>query len=149
MTFSKHIIGIWLSASKSLVIRSCRNFANLHAIRNLDFALVQSKLEYASLYSIYTILTHAIEKIQKRFLKYLPFRTSGTYAERGTYYSALLAQHNFQSLKIISISNFYKLTYECCWLTKFASFFQIPFTNAKYTIMGCVKTSKSYRTNVN
>lgn len=102
MTFSDHIRNTCLTASRSLgfVIRSCRNFTNIHAIKCLYFALVQSRLEYASLvwYPYYTYQVLAIEKVQKRFLKYLSFRVSGSYPERGTDYNALLLQHGFHSL---------------------------------------------------
>lgn len=77
LSFSEHISAMCLLASRYLgfLVRSCRNFNNLHAIKSLYYCLVRSRLEYESLvrYPYYIYQNLAVEIIQKRFLKYLNF----------------------------------------------------------------------------
>lgn len=102
LTFSEHISTICLSASRLLgfVIRSARNFNNINTITTLYYALVRSKLEYASVvwYPFYTYQQLSIERIQKRFLKYIVFKATGTYPDYDTTYTSLLDLHSFQTL---------------------------------------------------
>lgn len=102
LQFSRHIATICSSAMQSLnfIIRSCRGFTNTNAMKMLYYAFVRSKLEYASLiwYPLYTYQTLQLERVQKRFLKYMTFKICGTYPPRGTDYNHLLTEHNFVSL---------------------------------------------------
>lgn len=102
LSFSNHIDSMCASASRTLgfVMRSCRYFNNIQLMKTLYFSLVVSKLEYASqVWSPqYLYLQLSIEKVQRRFLKYLSFKNSGNYPQRGIDYTYLLDAHNMQAL---------------------------------------------------
>ena len=102
LSFSQHIIAITSSASKSLgfVMRSATYFKNTDLLKSLYSSFVRSKLEYVSIvwspcYLTYQLL---IERVQRRFLKFLSFKTTGVYPARNVHYETLLQQHNMQSL---------------------------------------------------
>lgn len=101
-SFSYHILNLSLSASRTLgfVLRSCKNFNDVRVFKSLFYGLVLSKLEYASqVWSPhYVYLQLAVEKIQRRFLKYLSFRSDGFYPLRGIDYATLLTQHDMEAL---------------------------------------------------
>lgn len=103
LSFSEHIMNITKSASKCLgfVIRQSREFTNISTMSVLYYAFVRSKLEYASLvwFPHYLYLNLYLEKVQKRFLKYLSFRIDGIYPPRGTDYGTLLARFNIVPLQ--------------------------------------------------
>lgn len=103
LSFAEHIASICRSASKSLgfVIRSCRGFKNINTLKTLYFTLVRSKLEYCSIiwYPLYTYEHLQLERVQKRFLKYLSYKLDGTYPPRGSDYNQLLLRHQMISLQ--------------------------------------------------
>lgn len=90
LTFKNHLANITASAFKTLgfVVRTTKNFKNINAIKILYFALVRTKLEYASIVwsPIYKKQILEIEKVQRKFIKYLLFKISGEYPARGTDY---------------------------------------------------------------
>lgn len=102
LSFSNHINYICTSASRTLgfVMRCCKYFNNTLLMRMLYFSFVVSRLEYASqVWSPhYLYLQLSIEKLQRRFLKYLSFKTTGIYPQRGVDYTLLLETHDVQSL---------------------------------------------------
>ena len=87
MSFSAHIEAIVNESMKALgfITRNARQFQNVETLKLLYSAFVRSKLEYASSvwspgYSIHAAL---LESVQRRFLKYLAFKTDGTYPPIG------------------------------------------------------------------
>lgn len=102
MSFAPHIANLCLSASKTLgfLIRSCKSFRNSELLKKLYFSFVVSKLEYASqVWSPrYVYLQLSLEKVQRRFLKYLSFKADGVYPQQGTDYITLLDRHAVESL---------------------------------------------------
>jgi hypothetical protein len=100
--FIKHIQDITTSAWRSLgfVLRNSISFRNINSFIILYNSLVRSKLEYASLIwsPIYHTHKNQIEMIQKRFLRYLMFKQTGTYPLL-TPYKSLLCQLKFISLE--------------------------------------------------
>lgn len=102
LTFNQHIHNIQLSAYKLLgfIIRTCRDFSDLHIMKLLFCALVRSRLEYGNIiwYPLYFSQAYALEKVQRRFLKYLSYRSLGSYPVRNFDYELLLSQHDFKSL---------------------------------------------------
>ena len=56
---------------------------------------------------------NSVEKIQRKFLKFLSFKVDGTYPARGTEYTVLLNRFNFHSLELrrncSAVSFMYKL----------------------------------------
>lgn len=103
LTFVEHINKVVLEAGRILgfVVRNCRNFDDSRVFKTLFFSYVRSKLEYASLIwnPYYACHVNNIERIQKRFLKYLTFKLDGVYPERGIEYNALLNRYNFTTLE--------------------------------------------------
>lgn len=102
LSFAPHIEAMTSSASKSLgfLFRTCRNFSNINALQSVYYSLVRSKLEYGSTvwYPCYHYLELSIERLQKRFLKYLSYKSDGIYPPQGTDYTNLLLRHGFDSL---------------------------------------------------
>lgn len=102
LTFSTHVSNVTISASKALgfVMRSCKHFTNVLLFKTLYFSFVSSKLEYASAVwsPHYIYLQLSVEKVQRRFLKFLSYRIDGYYPARNTEYMYLLERHGFQSL---------------------------------------------------
>src|SRR5699024_10322531 len=90
------------AASKMLgfIIRSSRTFKDPALLKSLYFAFVASKLEYASLvwYPYYASHNAAIEKVQRRFLKYISFKLDDAYPQRNIEYNILLERHGISSL---------------------------------------------------
>nr|CAH7743938.1 unnamed protein product [Callosobruchus chinensis] len=85
------------------IIRNSRDFlkvTDLKVARILYNACVLSKLEYGRLVwnTCYVTTCESIDKLQKRFLKYLSFREDGIYPAVGTLYEELLLRHNLVSL---------------------------------------------------
>lgn len=87
LTFVPHINELSKSASKALgfVIRTCREFNDTTLLKRLYFAFVMSKLEYGSIIwcPIYSCHSLNLERIQRRFFKFVWFKKYGTYPERG------------------------------------------------------------------
>ena len=103
LTFSHHVNTKILEAGRmfGFIVRNCRGFNDLSVLKTLFFSYVRSKLEYGSLIwnPYYITYTENIEKVQKRFLKYLNFKAEGYYPERGSDYNILLNRFQFESLK--------------------------------------------------
>lgn len=96
LTFNDHIDYITNKAYKNLgfVKRSCENFDNILCIKLLYFSYVRSTLEYGSCVWSPIYQTHKlkIEAIQKKFLKYLDFKSKQylhTYEKRCDHYRLL------------------------------------------------------------
>ena len=67
------------------IIRNTREFRNPDCLNMLFHTMVLAKLEYCSViwFPIYTCHVNDIEKLQRRFLKFLAFKCDGVYPERG------------------------------------------------------------------
>lgn len=101
-SFDSHISNMVSSAYRILgfVIRSGHDFENILALKSLYNSLVRSKLEYASVVwsPHYNIYINEIEKVQRRFLKFLSFKVDKSYPPRGISQESLLARFNYNSL---------------------------------------------------
>lgn len=104
LSFADHIKQISSAALKMLgfIIRNCKFFTNVTALKTLYFTLVRSKLEYGSLiwYPYYNVHIIALENVQRRFLKFLAFRSDGFYPNRGYSQSTLLTRFEIPSLEL-------------------------------------------------
>lgn len=87
LSFNLHIESVVASASKALgfIVRNSKNFTSILCIKSLYYAFVRSKLEYASLIfgPLYNNQIQSLEGVQRRFLKFLYFKSEGIYPERG------------------------------------------------------------------
>ena len=103
LSFTAHYDFITSSAIRALgfVIRSCKNFLERTTFLHLYFAFVRSKLEYGSVVWSPGYNSHCLqlEKVQRRFLKFLHLKSYGFYPERGFPQSDLLRIFSIQSLE--------------------------------------------------
>lgn len=99
MALSDHIDHISNRAYKNLgfVLRVCKPFRDVSAIRTVYFAYVRSILEYAcTIWSPqYSIYRNRLEKIQKLFINHLNFR----YRKNVQSYEEGCTEHNIMSLE--------------------------------------------------
>lgn len=97
LTFINHVQETVKSSHKMLgfIIRNSDQFMGVHVLKSLYYAFVRSKLEYCSTVwsPYYEIHKLAVERVQRKFLKYLYFKTYGSYPERG--YSGDLLRQEF------------------------------------------------------
>jgi hypothetical protein len=102
ITFKDHTTEVIRKAKRTLgfIIRNSKNFKNIQTLTVLYFAIVRSNLEFASLiWNPYSAtLSEDLEKIQKRFLKYLYFKTFEYYPSELAY-SELLQGFGIHTLE--------------------------------------------------
>ena len=102
LTFDAHIAGIVGAATRTLgfVMRSCKGFRDITTLKRLYCAFVRSRLEYASVvwHPHYVFQQLALERVQRRFLRYISFKSTGVYPGRGADYDQLLHAFGFSAL---------------------------------------------------
>ncbi|KAJ3640833.1 hypothetical protein Zmor_027371 [Zophobas morio] len=102
LTFNDHIKCVSSSASKSLgfIMRVSKYFNDIDLLKSLFFSFVMSKLEYASIiwYPIYLCQHMPLDRIHRKFLKYLSYKLDGFYPSRGCDMVILLQRHGLMSL---------------------------------------------------
>lgn len=148
LSFAGHIHAKVAEASRAygFIVRNCGSFGNILTLTTLYFAFVRSKLEYCSVvwspyYVCYKIL---IERVQRKFLKYLSFREDGTYPERGVAYEILTSRFNIQTLHFrrhcASISFLYKLLHggiDCSALLSQINYYVPGFNSRSTAVFYC------------
>lgn len=141
-TFNEHITLKVSEAMKfyGFIVRNCKNFTDINALKLLYFSYVRSRLEYAALiwYPYYNRHKTMVERVQRKFLKYLTFKADGVYPERGINYNYLTSRFNIISLDLrricISLTFLYKLlhnTIDCCALLGIIKF-NVPRINSRH-----------------
>ena len=102
LVFDRHIEQIISKSLRMLgfIIRNTSCFRDLTAIKLLYFTYVRSRLEYADVVwaPYYETYKTEIEKVQRKFLKYIFFRKHGYYPIRG--YDQELLLHEFDMLPL-------------------------------------------------
>ena len=103
MTFSSHIDYILSNSNKMLgfIIRICKEFKSITAIKTIYFSLVHSKLNFASIIwnPQYLLYKSRLESVQNRFVRYLNFKVTGQYDFQS---SSILLKQNYH---ITSLEN--------------------------------------------
>lgn len=104
LSFVPHIDYICSHAAKmlSFIIRNTRGFKNIESLKILHYAYVRSKLEYCSVVwdPHYNIHIMCLERIQRRFCKFLYMVRHGAYPVRHYRNADLLCEMNLNSLKV-------------------------------------------------
>lgn len=102
LSFVCHIQTITSEALRMVgyIVRNSRGFTNVDTIKLLFTTYVRPKIEYCSVIWSPGYITHAVslEAVQRRFLKYLAFRTDHVYPERGYPHGLLLERFAIASL---------------------------------------------------
>ena len=104
LSFSSHINLVRSSALRmwGFIKRICADFKNINIYKTLYYALVRSRLEYASLTwcPFYKKDITLIERVQRRYLKFVYLKINGNYPGHNLPYSVLLNCTGDQSLYI-------------------------------------------------
>lgn len=127
MNFMLHICETVKSAMKSLgfIIRSCRRFTEVNCLKTLYFSFVRSRMEYASVVwsPFYAVYSTMLERVQRRFAKFLAYKCDGAYPPYGVDHRSLLARFDLLPLdcrrRIASVSFGFKIlngTFNCTYL---------------------------------
>ena len=102
LTFGEQVESVCSTASRSLgfVMRTSRLFTDTRVLRSLYSAFVLSKLDYAAVvwYPLYMCQKIPIDRIHRKFLKFLSFKLDGMYPERGVDTHDLLRRHSLPSM---------------------------------------------------
>lgn len=104
LTFSQHIAVKTDAANKmyGFIVRNCKSFTNIEALKILYFSYVRSKLEYGSIiwHPYYRNHKIIVERIQRKFLKFLSYKVDGIYPVRGVPYIPLINRFELVSLDL-------------------------------------------------
>ena len=102
LLFSRHIE---TTVSKSLktygyIVRNSKDFKNNSTLLRIFNSLVRSQLEYASVvwFPHYSNYRQNLERVVRRFFKYLCYRNDGVYPVQGYSHTRLLERFSAQSL---------------------------------------------------
>ena len=102
LSFTGHVEAVCAASLRMLgfIIRTCRVFRGAQVMKSLYYAYVRSRLEYADIvwFPFYTCHRIALERCQRRFVKYLSYRETGVYPDRGADCSLLLERYGMQEL---------------------------------------------------
>lgn len=99
------------------IIRNTRNFTNIDCLKTLYFAFVRSCLEYCTVVwsPHYNVHIQAIERIQRKFCKYMYFIKYKRYPDVNYNYTDLVNEFNLEPLyirrKVSYIMQLYKLVH--------------------------------------
>ena len=101
LSFASHINKLISDCMKTMgfIIRNARDFQNAHTITRLFKSFLESKLYYACLIWCphHNIYVTNLERIIRKFLKYLSYREDGVYPPIGMPQQDLLNRYNFTS----------------------------------------------------
>ena len=133
LCFSDHIERTVNSSMKiyGYIVRTAKEFSNNLTLIRIFNSFVRSKLEYASVvwFPHHKNHTENLERVLRRFLKYLCYRVDGTYPPVGYSYCRLLERFSFQSLsernktaKIIFLYKILNSVFDCPCLLAQISF---------------------------
>ena len=153
LSFAGHIDNIVSSAYKMLgfIMRNCKSFKNVQALKTLYNSFVRSKLEYAALAwnPYYTNKKTTIENVQRKFLKFLWYKTYNTYPVRGFPNDILLDTFHIPSLTLrrinLGLSFLFKLLHnnvDCIYLLS-KLLFLIPRISARNCVTFYIQASKT------
>ena len=122
-------------------MRMSKYFSSIPLLKSLYSAYVLSKLEYGSLIwsPIYACDCLSLDRVHRRFLKFISFKADGIYPDRGTPQIELLQRHGMDSLSdrrdSLHAKFVYKLVHDgidCPFLLERLGF-AVPRGNARYT----------------
>lgn len=96
----EHEVGA-ASGGYGFIVRNTRAFHNISVLKSLFCSFVRSKLKYGNLifYPLYDRLIDALEAVQRKFLKFVHFKSVGVYPERNFEQTILLRMFDLLSLR--------------------------------------------------
>ncbi|KAJ3643854.1 hypothetical protein Zmor_026539 [Zophobas morio] len=152
-SFREHIDNTVKKANNMLgfMVRNCKDFYNTQALVVLFNTLVRSRLEYCSLawFPYYQYQINNLEKVQRRFLKYLYVKQERVWPERNVAQKLLLDKFHFNCLfsrRIMhAITFIYKLINNLVKCGEFLAQvkFHVPRINSRFAITLYVKTPRT------
>lgn len=102
LSFTNHVNTIISEALKmfGFIVRNCTDLKSETPVKLLYYSLVRSKLEYAAIvwYPHYSTYVMEIERVQRRFLKYLNFKMFHIYPQRRFPQEELLRKFSMLSI---------------------------------------------------
>lgn len=133
LCFSFNIHNSISSAMKmyGFVVRNSKDFANSATIMRIYVSFVRPKREYSALvwFPYHAGAIASLERVQRRFLKYISFRKDGFFPERGFSQSLLLErfsinslQHRFKIQCVIFFQKLINAKYDCSAVLEKISF---------------------------
>ena len=103
LSFNLHVDIVVSEACKAygFILRSTKDFQDTETLKLLYYSFVRSKLEYGGVVwsPNYNIHIDNLEKVQRKFLKYLCFKCDAVYPPQGVAHNSLLQRFNFESLQ--------------------------------------------------
>lgn len=112
LKFDRHVNIITRQASRNLgfLMRSTKGFNNPKCLKTLYYSLVRSRLEYASVIwnPSLTTFSDRLERLQRRFTRYLNFATSkpySSYEQRLCYFNMSSLKHRRFSMDMVCLFN--------------------------------------------
>lgn len=109
LSFIPHINSVVAQCLKLLgfIIRNTRSFENVCALKMLYYAFIRSKLEYCSIIwsSCYNVHSNSVDKVQRRFLKYLYYVKHAEYPRQNYPTCDLLAEFNEEASNVRNIKS--------------------------------------------
>lgn len=153
LNFIEQVNGMIANAYRSygFIYRNCKDFTNVKCLLLLYFSFVRSKLEYGAIvwYPIYNIHSSNIERVQRKFLKYIMFVSDGVYPERGYCYNVMLERFNLMSLESRRFVHSIKFLYnvlqdkiDCIWIVNRINF-NIPRITSRYKMTFYIDKARS------
>lgn len=95
------------------IIRNCQNFNDTLALKTLYYSFVRSKLEYGSIiwYPHYDFQKLAIEKVQRKFCKFLYYKVNRVYPDTGYNQNLLYEEFEMPSLYLRGFYTYSETTF--------------------------------------
>lgn len=99
--FNDHVLDLAASATKTMgfIIRNCREFTDIQVLKTLYYTLINSKIEYCCLIwsPYYSVYINCFERLQRRFMKFMAYKSDGVYPPQGFSNEDLLKRFNMLS----------------------------------------------------
>lgn len=142
LSFVSHINNVIGEALRNygFIVRCTRDFNDIEVLKTLYNSYVRSRLEYASVVWApeYNVHIESIERVQRKFLKYVSFKSDGIYPVQGVPQSQLLDRFKYASLRdrrdyryLITLFNILNNNIDCMDIISKFNFY-VPRINSRH-----------------